>query len=72
MSKVLLEQIRSLTLYKGELTEAKRLPPIQQLKCVGKVCKLYQPDVVRCHNNGGSGTDIDWTVSTWSSSAVLE
>ncbi|KAL5486237.1 hypothetical protein ACEPAI_7282 [Sanghuangporus weigelae] len=61
MSRVLLEQIRSLTLYKGELTKAQRLPPIQQLKCVGKACKLFQPDVVRCYNNGGSGTDIDWT-----------
>ncbi|KAL5504358.1 hypothetical protein ACEPAH_8432 [Sanghuangporus vaninii] len=61
MSRVLLEQIRSLTLYKGELTKARRLSPIQQLKCVGKACKLFQPDVVRCYNNGGSGTDIDWT-----------
>ncbi|EJD07060.1 DUF1183-domain-containing protein [Fomitiporia mediterranea MF3/22] len=61
MSRVALSSIRSLTLYKDEPTRARRLPPINQLKCVGKACKLFQPDVVRCYNNGGSGTEIDWT-----------
>ena len=62
MSRVALSNIRSLTLYKGALTASRRVPPVPQLKCTGKACKLFQPEVVRCNNNGGEGVDIDWTV----------
>ncbi|KZT73504.1 DUF1183-domain-containing protein [Daedalea quercina L-15889] len=60
LSKVALERIPSLTFYKDELTLSKRGGPIPQLTCVGKTCNLYQPDVVRCTNAGGRGTDVDW------------
>ncbi|TBU25201.1 hypothetical protein BD311DRAFT_728203 [Dichomitus squalens] len=60
MSRVALSQIRSLTFYQGERTLSRRGQPIPQLKCVGKPCKLYQPEVVRCTSLGGSGTDVDW------------
>ncbi|THH28242.1 hypothetical protein EUX98_g5952 [Antrodiella citrinella] len=59
-SKVALARIPSLTFYKGKKTLARRSAPIAQLTCVGKPCRLYTPDVVRCVNAGGSGTDIDW------------
>lgn len=62
MSRVLLSKIRSITLYKDELTKARRLPAIPQLTCIGSPCRLFQPDVVRCYNNGGEGVDVDWTV----------
>ena len=55
MSRVLLSKIRSITLYKDELTKARRLPAIPQLTCIGSPCRLFQPDVVRCYNNGGEG-----------------
>ena len=62
MSRVALDKIRSLTLYKGQLTKSRRLPPVKQLTCVGKACNKYQPEVVRCYNEGGEGTEIDWVV----------
>ncbi|KAL0574738.1 hypothetical protein V5O48_007222 [Marasmius crinis-equi] len=60
MSKVKLESIKALTFYQGENTKARRSQPIPQLTCVGKPCRLYQPEVVRCINLGGRGTDVDW------------
>jgi len=60
MSKVLLSSIRSLTFYKDSETQSRRGKPISQLTCNGKACKLYTPDVVRCQNAGGYGTDVDW------------
>ncbi|KZT21990.1 DUF1183-domain-containing protein [Neolentinus lepideus HHB14362 ss-1] len=60
MSRVALATIPALTFYKDELTAARRSAPVQQLTCLGKACHLYTPDVVRCTNLGGSGTDVDW------------
>ncbi|KAG7451206.1 DUF1183-domain-containing protein [Guyanagaster necrorhizus] len=60
MSRQQLAKIPSLTFYKDELTNSRRTAPISQLTCVGKPCKLYTPDVVRCTNLGGTGTDVDW------------
>lgn len=62
MSRVALASIRSLTFYKDELTKSRRGKHIPQLKCVGKACKLFSPDAIRCTNAGGEGTDVDWTV----------
>lgn len=62
-SRVALDSIRSLTFYSDTLTQSRRTPPIPQLKCIGKPCNLFQPDVVRCVNEGGQGTDVDWRVS---------
>jgi len=59
-SRIALATIPSLTFYKDSLTIGRRSKPIQQLTCVGKPCRLYTPDVVRCVNAGGSGTDVDW------------
>ncbi|KAF5327667.1 hypothetical protein D9619_004868 [Psilocybe cf. subviscida] len=60
MSKVELSKITSLTLYKDAYTEARRTSAIPQLRCVGKPCRLFQPEVVRCVSLGGVGTDVDW------------
>jgi store-operated calcium entry-associated regulatory factor len=61
-SRVALDSIRSLTFYGETLTQSRRTPPIPQLTCIGKPCNLFQPDVVRCVNEGGRGTDVDWKV----------
>ncbi|KAF8206365.1 hypothetical protein K438DRAFT_1817060 [Mycena galopus ATCC 62051] len=60
MSRLELARIPALTFYKDSVTESRRTEPVPQLICVGKPCNLYQPEVVRCHSLGGSGTDIDW------------
>lgn len=62
-TRVQLAKIPALTFYKDEPTVARRTPAIPQLVCVGKPCKLYQPEVVRCVNIGGNGVDVDWKVS---------
>lgn len=59
-TKVSLESIRSLTFYNDEYTQARRTNPIPQLRCVGKPCKQYQPEVIRCLNDGGKGLDVQW------------
>jgi len=65
MSKVELAKIKSLTFYKDALTTARRTAPMEQLVCVGKPCRLFQPEVVRCTNLGGVGTDVDWKVGAY-------
>ncbi|KIJ66876.1 hypothetical protein HYDPIDRAFT_85754 [Hydnomerulius pinastri MD-312] len=60
MSRIALESIPALTFYKNSLTAARRASPIAQLVCLGKACALYQPEVVRCKNIGGTGVDVDW------------
>lgn len=60
MSRIALDKIPALTFYGDGLTKARRTPPIAQLVCIGKPCKLYQPEVVRCTNLGGSGVEVDW------------
>ena len=62
MSKVQLAKIKSLTFYKDEDTAARRTDPLPQLVCVGKPCKYYQPEVVRCANVGGTGSEVEWKV----------
>ncbi|KZV84649.1 DUF1183-domain-containing protein, partial [Exidia glandulosa HHB12029] len=59
-TKVKLSDIESLTFYAGEKTAARRTSPIDQLKCIGKPCRTYKPDVVRCINTGGIGVEVDW------------
>ena len=63
MSKVQLARIKSLTFYKDAVTAARRTEPLPQLTCIGQPCRLYTPDVVRCVNVGGEGTEVDWKVS---------
>lgn len=64
MSRLELARISALTFYKDSVTAARRTSPIQQLVCRGAPCKLYTPEVVRCVSLGGSGTEVDWKVST--------
>ncbi|RPD54336.1 DUF1183-domain-containing protein [Lentinus tigrinus ALCF2SS1-6] len=60
MSRIALARIPSLTFYKDSVTASRRGNPIPQLSCIGKPCRLYQPEVVRCTNLGGTGTEVDW------------
>lgn len=67
MSRVKLQNIPTLTFYKDALTAARRTDAIPQLTCIGKACRLYQPEVIQCTNAGGTGPNVDWRVC----SAVL-
>jgi hypothetical protein len=62
MSRIQLQNIPALTFYKDALTAARRADAIPQLRCIGKACKLYQPEAIRCTNAGGSGNNVDWKV----------
>jgi len=61
---VLLSNVKTLTLYGGQQTSARRVEPIEQLTCVGGNAKdLYNVDVMRCTNAGAEydTEDIQWT-----------
>lgn len=56
---VLLENVQTLTLVKGQKAAARRVSSIPQLKCVGGAARgAYEPDVVQCYNRGSNGIDI--------------
>ena len=62
--KVLLSNIRTLTLRKDAKTSHNRVSAIPQLKCVGGTAKgRYEIDTLRCKNAGAgySDDDIQWT-----------
>jgi hypothetical protein len=61
-TRVKLADITALTLYNDEPTLSRRGQPIPQLICKGKPCNSYTPDVIRCVNLGGEGTNVDWKV----------
>jgi len=63
-SQVRLVDIPALTLYNDEPTLSQRGQPIPQLVCKGKPCSLFKPDVIRCINLGGEGTNVDWKCET--------
>jgi len=56
---ILLSDVSTLTLHKGQRTQARRVSSIPQLRCVGGSAKgQYEPDVVQCYNRGTDGVDI--------------
>ena len=62
--KVLLTNVKTLTLRKDLKTTHNRVSPVPQLKCIGGTAKgLYEIDVLRCKNQGSSygEEDIQWT-----------
>jgi hypothetical protein len=63
--KVLLSDVKALTLHHGQMTRARRSPPVPQLKCVGgSALYKFTPKVVQCSNKGSDGYDIQWQCKT--------
>ncbi|KAJ5660818.1 uncharacterized protein N7484_000190 [Penicillium longicatenatum] len=63
---ILLSNVNTLTLRANRMTSSRRVSPIPQLTCVGpskKICDLYQPEVMRCTNQGYDydEEDVQWT-----------
>lgn len=64
--RILLRDVKALTLHYDRYTTSRRLDPILQLKCVGGTagCDAYTPKVVQCQNKGWDGYDIQWECKT--------
>ncbi|KAK3787124.1 hypothetical protein RRG08_059616 [Elysia crispata] len=63
--KMLLSDVKALTLRQGQMTNARRSPPVPQLKCVGGAAQYkFTPKVVQCINMGSDGYDIQWECKT--------
>lgn len=62
--RVKLSDISVITLYRDKLSNARRLPPMPQLRCINTYgntkCSMYQPSVVQCFNKGYDGIYINW------------
>ncbi len=53
-----MKDIKVLTLYKGEQTQARRVSSIPQIKCIAGSAKCaYEPDIIRCYNQKSNGID---------------
>nr|XP_055190872.1 store-operated calcium entry-associated regulatory factor isoform X2 [Nyctereutes procyonoides] len=64
--RILLRDIKALTLHHDRYTTSRRLDPIPQLKCVGGTagCDSYTPKVIQCQNKGWDGYDVQkWGTS---------
>ena len=64
LERVLLSNIKTLTLRRGLKTTHNRVSPLPQLNCIGGTAKdLYDVDVLRCKNAGSSydNADVEWT-----------
>ncbi|XP_077628969.1 store-operated calcium entry-associated regulatory factor isoform X1 [Crocuta crocuta] len=64
--RILLRDVKALTLYHDRYTASRRLDPIPQLKCVGGTagCDSYTPKVIQCQNKGWDGYDVQWECKT--------
>ncbi|GAB1293094.1 Store-operated calcium entry-associated regulatory factor [Apodemus speciosus] len=64
--RILLRDVKALTLYSDRYTTSRRLAPIPQLKCVGGTagCDAYSPKVIQCQNQGWDGYDVQWECKT--------
>lgn len=64
--RILLRDVKALTLHYDRYTTSRRLDPIPQLKCVGGTagCDSYTPKVIQCENKGWDGYDVQWECKT--------
>ncbi|XP_016064553.1 PREDICTED: store-operated calcium entry-associated regulatory factor [Miniopterus natalensis] len=64
--RILLRDIKALTLHYDRYTTSRRLGPIPQLRCVGGTagCDSYTPKVIQCQNKGWDGYDVQWECKT--------
>lgn len=64
--RVLLSEVKSITLERGKMTNGRRSSPVPQLSCMGGSagCHTFQPAVVQCLNQGSDGYDAQWECKT--------
>lgn len=63
--RILLRDVKALTLHSDRYTTSRRLDPIPQLKCVGGTagCDAFTPKVIQCQNKGWDGYDVQVTAT---------
>ncbi|KAI6184184.1 Store-operated calcium entry-associated regulatory factor [Aphelenchoides bicaudatus] len=60
-NRVLLRDISSITLHRGQQTTGRRASPVPQLQCVGGTASgRFSPKVVQCYNRGFDGLNPQW------------
>jgi len=64
--RVLLQDVKAITLKQGEFTTARRVPSLPQLHCIGGLgCRgIYDVPSVQCLNAGWDGIDVNWACTT--------
>lgn len=64
--KILLTDLKVITLHSGRMTNARRSSPVPHLKCVGGSagCHSFMPQTVQCYNRGSDGYDVQWECKT--------
>lgn len=70
--KVRFSDIRTLTLYRGRMTTARRLEPIPQLTCEGSLCHKFQPAVVQCQNSGDNQWKCESQLPLWAQLGAVQ
>eukprot|EP00727_Mastigamoeba_balamuthi_P002242 m51a1_g12014 hypothetical protein (140) ;mRNA; r:152-733 len=69
--RVLLSEVRALTLRRGAMTAGRRSAPVPQLVCSRTPDPAYEPSVVQCLNRGPDSTgNIQWKCEAELDSAV--
>ncbi|ORY82879.1 hypothetical protein BCR35DRAFT_290630 [Leucosporidium creatinivorum] len=60
--RIPMSKLNALTLHSNRLTTSRRTSPVPQLKCQGKACRIYEPDVVQCTAVGEDGSGgLEWS-----------
>uniref|UniRef100_A0A0L8GAH6 Store-operated calcium entry-associated regulatory factor n=1 Tax=Octopus bimaculoides TaxID=37653 RepID=A0A0L8GAH6_OCTBM len=64
--RILLKDVKVISLYQNQMTTARRLTPVPQLKCIGGSagCQAFVPKQVHCYNKGLDGDNILWDCKT--------
>lgn len=64
--KILLKDVKVISLYQNQMTTARRSTPVPQLKCIGGSagCHAFVPKQVHCYNKGLDGNNILWDCKT--------
>lgn len=63
--RMLLDDVKVLTLHHGQMTNSRRTSPVPQLKCTGGSAGCsFKPQTVQCYNRGSDGYDVQWECKT--------
>ena len=62
--RILIDNVKVITLKSERLTASRRTAPLSQLDCRGGLCHKYKIDTVQCENVGSDGLDANWKCIT--------
>lgn len=70
--RILLDDIKTLTFRRGEMTTARRLDPVPQLTCEGKLCTKVSPRVIQCQNRGDNQWKCETQLPLWAQLGAVQ